>query len=106
MGNLRASHARSPDYLHVPSILARPARSLEPETAGEMGGRFSHDFSRVRIHDDMAAAESARAMHASAYTVGSDVVFGRVQYQPRLPPGRTPLAPELAHPLARQPPPT
>jgi len=70
-----------------------------------MGGRFSHDFSRVRIHDDMAAAESARAMQASAYTVGSDVVFGRAQYQPGLPSGRSLLAHELAHTVARQSPP-
>jgi Domain of unknown function (DUF4157) len=44
-------------------------------------GRFSHfDFSRVHIHSDARAAESAGALHAKAFTVGHDVVFGESQY--------------------------
>jgi hypothetical protein len=36
----------------------------------------------VRIHTGSQTAESARAVHARAYTVGRNVVFGEGQYQP------------------------
>jgi len=52
---------------------------------------FSHDFSRVRIHSDSAAAESARLNGALAYTVGNHVVFGANQYS------NNNLTHELAH---------
>jgi hypothetical protein len=42
--------------------------------------RFGHDFGRVRVHTDARAGESARAVHALAYTVGSNVVFAPGQY--------------------------
>jgi len=40
-----------------------------------MESRFRHDFSRVRVHTDPKANESARALGAAAYTVGHDVGF-------------------------------
>jgi Domain of unknown function (DUF4157) len=43
--------------------------------------RFRFDFSRVRIHTDARAAESARAVNALAYTVGNDIVFATGQGQ-------------------------
>ena len=62
-----------------------------------MEPRFGHDFSRVRVHADTGAAESARAVDAQAYTVGSDVVFGTGQYRPQTGTGQRLLAHELAH---------
>jgi hypothetical protein len=56
-----------------------------------------HDFSRVRLHTDAQAAESARAVNALAYTVGSDIVFASGQYAPSTASGRRLLAHELAH---------
>ncbi|TFI56931.1 DUF4157 domain-containing protein [Sphingomonas parva] len=38
--------------------------------------RLGHDFSRVRVHSDMRAAEAARAVDADAFTVGRHVVLG------------------------------
>jgi hypothetical protein len=38
--------------------------------------RFGHDFGRVRVHADTQAAQSADAVGAHAYTVGSHIVFG------------------------------
>src|SRR6185369_18043496 len=61
--------------------------------------RFVHDFSRVRVHTDARAAESARAVNALAYTVGRDVVFGDGQYAPGTSGGRHTLAHELTHVL-------
>jgi len=58
-----------------------------------------HDFSKVRIHTDDQAAESARAINALAYTVGRDIVFGQGQYQPNTRAGAKLVAHELAHVL-------
>ena len=59
--------------------------------------RFGHDFSRVRVHTDAKAAESARAVNALAYTVGHDMAFGAGQYVPETSEGRQLVAHELAH---------
>ncbi|GAC1343004.1 MAG: hypothetical protein NVSMB27_02490 [Ktedonobacteraceae bacterium] len=64
-----------------------------------MEPRFGHDFSRVRVHTDDRAAESARAVNALAYTVGRDVVFGKSQYEPGTRTGKMLLAHELTHVL-------
>lgn len=49
---------------------------MDPATRSFFDQRFAHDFGDVRIHSDEAAAASARALNASAYTVGRDVVMG------------------------------
>src|SRR6187549_1348277 len=41
---------------------------------GEMEGRLGADFSDVKVHTDSKASDSAKAVQANAYTVGSDVV--------------------------------
>jgi hypothetical protein len=81
----------------VRQTLNTPGRPLEPVVLREMESRFGHDFSRVRIHDGPAAAQSARAVSARAYTVGPQVVFGDEGYRPHTPSGRALLAHELAH---------
>ncbi len=81
----------------VHDVLRSPGQSLDGGTRAFMEGRFGHDFSRVRVHTDARAAESARAVRASAYTVGNDVVFGAGRYQPHQSGGRHLLAHELAH---------
>ncbi|WP_328609083.1 DUF4157 domain-containing protein [Amycolatopsis sp. NBC_00345] len=72
-------------------------RPLEPEVRQFMEGRFGQDFSRVRVHTDRPAAESAAALGAKAYTVGEGVVFGAGEYRPGTGDGRRSLAHELAH---------
>jgi hypothetical protein len=62
-----------------------------------MEQRFGYDFSRVRIHADAAAARSAQDVHAHAYTVGQDVVFGAGRFTPDTYDGRRLLAHELTH---------
>ena len=62
-----------------------------------MEARFGHDFTRVRVHTDARAANSARAVGAIAYTVGHNVVFGQGRYVPSTSPGDRLLAHELAH---------
>ena len=69
-----------------------PGRRSSP-VCGAMEARFGHDFSRVRVHTDARAAESARAVGAAAYTVGRDVVFDAGRYAPARPQGRRPARP-------------
>jgi hypothetical protein len=57
------------------------------------------DLSHVRVHHDQRAAESARAVNAHAYTVGSQIVFGPGQYSPESLTGRRLMAHELTHVL-------
>jgi len=59
--------------------------------------RLGHDFSQVRIHTGGQAAESAEAVKANAYTLGSDIVFGQGRYAPRTTEGIRLLAHELTH---------
>jgi hypothetical protein len=65
-----------------------------PDAAAQPRG---FDFSRVRVHNDERAAESARSVGALAYTVGEHVVFGAGQYAPGSPGGQQLLAHELTH---------
>ena len=59
--------------------------------------RFGQDFGHVRLHTDTVAAQSAQAVGAKAYTVGSDIVLGQGQYDAASEAGRHLLAHELAH---------
>lgn len=81
----------------VNRVLATSGRSLEPALRQEMEQRFGYDFSRVRVHSDAAAAQSARDVSANAYTVGQSIVFGASQFAPATPSGRRLLAHELTH---------
>jgi Domain of unknown function (DUF4157)/Bacterial protein of unknown function (DUF922) len=81
----------------VREVLGSTSRPLDADTKTFFENRFGHDFSRVRIHDDTRAAESARAVEALAYTVGQNVVFATGRYAPQSAAGRKLLAHELAH---------
>lgn len=76
---------------------ARGGRSLPDSVRYYFEPRFGHDFGGVRLHTDERAAKSAEAMGASAYTYGSDVFFGKGQYEPNSRSGRALLAHELTH---------
>lgn len=78
-------------------VLRSPGQPLDTTTRTFMEARFDHDFSRVRVHTDTKAAESARAVNALAYTVGQDMVFGAGQYRPGTAEGRRLMAHELVH---------
>lgn len=81
----------------VDRVLASPGRPLNTALRRDMEVRFGHDFSRVRVHSDAAAARSARDVSAHAYTVGNNIVFGASQFAPATPAGRRLLAHELTH---------
>jgi hypothetical protein len=81
----------------VHEVLHSPGQPLDRETREFMEPRFGHDFSKVRVHTDAKAAESARAVNARAYTVGRHVAFDTGHYTPSTPIGRQLLAHELVH---------
>ena len=86
----------------VNDVLRLPGQPLDSGTRAFMAPRIGHDFSRVRVHSDARAAESARTVHAQAYTVGTHIVFNAGQYRPQRREGQRLLAHELTH-VAQQP---
>lgn len=95
-----ASKPKTPSV--VGHVLRNSGQPLDSDTRRVMEDHFSHDFSRVRVHTDASAAESARAVHAHAYTVGNNVVFGAGRYAPAAPDGQHLLAHELTHVVQQQ----
>ncbi|MYN19990.1 DUF4157 domain-containing protein, partial [Rugamonas sp. FT107W] len=81
----------------VDRVLASPGRALDPSSRATMERGFGRDFSHVRIHSGEAAAESARAVRAHAYTVGDHIVLGDGAGSLHGGSGRDLLAHELAH---------
>jgi outer membrane protein OmpA-like peptidoglycan-associated protein len=90
-----ADAVSAPPTVH--EALRSPGRPLDPEVRAFMEPRFGHDFSQVRLHSDTAAAESAQALHAHAYTLGQDIVFGSGKLAPATKQGTRLLAHELTH---------
>jgi Domain of unknown function (DUF4157) len=81
----------------VTQVLSKTGRPLDASVQKDMGQRFGHDFSRVRIHTDASAEKSARQINANAYTSGNSIVFGSGQFTPNTQPGKRLLAHELTH---------
>ena len=67
-----------------------------------MEARFGQDFSDVRVHIESQAAESARDVHARAYTVGKNLVFGPGKYAPGTHSGQKLIAHELVHTMQQE----
>jgi hypothetical protein len=80
----------------------REAESVAARIAGTQPAAARRDFGDVRVHTGGAAAESARAVDAQAYTVNRDIVFGAGQYAPHSEAGRQLIAHELTHVVQQQ----
>jgi hypothetical protein len=91
----RARSGRIPSI--VDDVVRSPGAPLPGSVRHGMEARLGHDFRRVRVHSDAAAADSARAVDAAAYTVDEHVVFGAGRWSPESSQGRRLLAHELAH---------
>ncbi len=81
----------------VDHVLAGSGRPLEPALRHDMEQRFGHDFSRVRVHADAAAGQSAQDVNANAYTAGHHIAFGVGRFSPGTRAGQALLAHELTH---------
>jgi Domain of unknown function (DUF4157) len=78
-------------------ILSSNGQPLDSTSRAFMEPRFGQDFSHIRIHTGIQADESARSLHANAYTLGSHIVFANDKYQPNTVSGQHLLAHELTH---------
>jgi len=85
----------APPVVH--DVLRSPGKPIDAATRSFMEPRFGRDFGDVRIHNNAIASESARAVGARAYTVGSNIAFRDGEYRPGAESGRRLLAHELAH---------
>ncbi len=90
----------------VHQALRSGGQPLAPADRAWLEARLGHDFSGVRIHKDAAAATSARAVSAHAYTVGRDIVFGSNRWAPSTQAGRRLLLHELTHVVQQRTAPT
>jgi hypothetical protein len=81
----------------VQDVLASPGQPLDGATRAFFEPRFGQDFSRVRIHSDAQAEQSAHALGALAFTVGQHIVFGLDRYAPNSVSGKKLLAHEFSH---------
>jgi hypothetical protein len=99
--SMRSAEVAQPRQPAFRSLVAQavnsPGQPLDAGTRALIEPRFGQDFSRVRIHTGAAAAASAEAVNAAAYTTGQDVVFAPGQYAPGRAEGHWLLAHELAH---------
>jgi hypothetical protein len=90
----------APPIVH--DVLSSSGTPLDDAARAFFEPRLGSDLSDVRLHWGATAAESARAVDADAYTVGSDIVFGGGGCAPGAGAGRRLLAHELAHVLQQR----
>jgi hypothetical protein len=91
----------APPIVH--EVLRSPGQPLDAATRNFFEPRLAHEFSHVRVHSDVHAAESAQAVGARAYTRGEHVVFNSGQFMPQTLEGRKLLAHELTHTIQQAP---
>ena len=92
--------AIAPPIVH--DVLRSPGQPLDKATRDFMEPRFGRDFSHVRVHTDQPAEQSARAVDARAYTVGSHIAFDSSSYFPGSREGQKLIAHELAHTIQQK----
>jgi len=86
------------------AVLRNPGRPLDAITRNFMEGQFGQDLGDVRLHTDSAAAQSAKALSARAYTYGRHIVFGPGGYSANASESRQRLAHELTHVIQQRQP--
>jgi hypothetical protein len=81
----------------VREVLQSPGQPLDVSSRAYFEPRFRHDFSKVRVHADTKAVESASEVNAVAYTVGQHIVLGTREDSLSSIQGKKLLAHELTH---------
>jgi hypothetical protein len=72
-------------------------RPLDSSTRERVSEQLGDPLADVRVHDDAAAGELARAVSARAFTTGADVYFAAGEHRPGTTEGDDLLAHELTH---------
>lgn len=86
----------------VDDVLNSPGQPLDTATRAFFEPRFGHDFSRVRVHTDARAVESAESARALAYTVGAHIALGSDRLVAGTSEARFLLAHELTHVIQQE----
>lgn len=81
----------------ISSLDTKNGTDLSVQTRQFFEPKMGHRFEGVKIHTSPAAAASAEALQAKAYTYNNHIVFNEGQYQPETTSGKKLLAHELAH---------
>jgi len=81
----------------VNEVLRSPGAPLDAGAQRYFESRLGHDFSRVRIHSDARASQSAETINALAYTRGPHIVFQSQHCDVNSSTGRRLMAHELVH---------
>jgi hypothetical protein len=97
VGNAAAARLLEDERSPVHDVIGSGGTPLPADVRADMEGRFGQDFGDVRVHNDGAAHQSAKAVNAQAYTVGSNIVFQRDTYDPGSDAGKHMIAHELTH---------
>lgn len=71
--------------------------SLPPSVRSFFEPKFSANFSAVKVHNDSASQELAKAVNAKAFTYKNNIVFNKGQYDTQSDGGKKLLAHELTH---------
>jgi uncharacterized protein DUF4157 len=95
--NKSTPKAKSLGLPDVHEALRPSGKPLDRVTREHVESRFGHDFSRVRVHTNSSAGDAAAGIHARAFTVNHDIVFGVGEYAPHTGSGLRLLAHELTH---------
>jgi peptidoglycan/xylan/chitin deacetylase (PgdA/CDA1 family) len=85
----------------VETVLRTAGQPLDAVSRRTMESRFGHDFGNVKLHTGAQEAQSARAVGASAYTVGSHIVVGE-RFVGGSAQGQRLLAHELVHVIQQE----
>lgn len=93
-GGATASTGNVSNYI---GALNGRGHAMPPLVNQFFSSRMGYDFSKVRIHADKEAAESAGSVHAKAYAIGNNIVFNEGQYNTGSQEGKRLLAHELTH---------
>ncbi len=73
------------------------SQSLPQSLQHQFEAQFGQDFSNVRVHQGSQSTVAARAVGATAFTVGNDLFFAPGNYQPHTESGNKIIAHELTH---------
>ena len=90
----------SPEKVRLASLFDEPRR-LDVATLSKMQSFLGGDFSGVRIHTGLGAAEVTRRFNAEAVTVKDHIFFAPGRFNPASVEGQKLIAHELTHVLQR-----
>ena len=81
----------------VNRALQRGGRALPADLQSRLESAFGISLQGVEVHDDAAAADASEAVNAHAFTIGTDIFFGRGEFAPGTHEGDELIAHEVTH---------